>query len=236
MDNETDNDQSAFRLSRPASPLPVEKDFGGCLDGQCAWRNFGGLSISQAYELFLTNPVYYEEAFMFMDTRAFEYYLPVIDRYLREVSSDEADPELSPSAIIDLRESMKELLNDPQFDSGGEWYNMMLDGGIDFCQVISLGSSIEFRLEYEGLIISPSVLIEIMELSGYIQSHASQYSPSEKVQRHIVKKWSEVDELVQDAINRNKSKQLGFGGVFLFVRTLISNFFKTKKEIGGSHG
>lgn len=75
--------------------MPSEVDFdpyGGCLDAQSAWEDFGGLSIRQVYDLFMTNTICYQENFMFMGSRAFEYYLPVIDRYLREVSyEDELD-------------------------------------------------------------------------------------------------------------------------------------------------
>ena len=85
----TAGENSIFRLKRPAAPLPTEADFdpyGGGLDAHAAWEHFGGLSIPQAYDLFVTNPLCYQEDFMFMGSRAFEYYLPVIDRYLRDVT------------------------------------------------------------------------------------------------------------------------------------------------------
>ncbi len=88
----TAGENSIFRLKRPAAPLPTEADFdpsGGCLDAHAAWKHFGGLSLPQAYDLFVTNPLRYQEDFMFMGSRAFEYYLPVIDRYLHEVTSGE---------------------------------------------------------------------------------------------------------------------------------------------------
>ncbi|SHI55768.1 hypothetical protein SAMN02745181_0382 [Rubritalea squalenifaciens DSM 18772] len=89
-----------FPSPRRTAPLPTEKDFdpcGGHLDAQCAWQNFGGLSLEQAYELFLTHSAYYQEDFMFMGVKAFDYYFPVIDRYMREVTGDEEgyDCELS---------------------------------------------------------------------------------------------------------------------------------------------
>ncbi len=76
-------------LPRPSAPLPSRQDFdphGGDLDALCAWRNFGGLSLAAAYEKFLTVPESYQEDFMFMGCRAFAYYFPVIDRYLRTVT------------------------------------------------------------------------------------------------------------------------------------------------------
>lgn len=39
----------------------------------------------------MTNPLHFQEDFMFMGSRAFEYYLPVVDRYLREVFDDQSD-------------------------------------------------------------------------------------------------------------------------------------------------
>jgi hypothetical protein len=76
-------------LNRPATPLPSQSDFDpiGCgLDAQCAWRNFGGLSLADAYAKFIEVPESYQEDFMFMGNRAFAYYFPVVDRYLRSVS------------------------------------------------------------------------------------------------------------------------------------------------------
>jgi len=67
--------------------LPNERDFDpwvGNLDAQSAWREFGGLSIDQAYSKFIENPLHYQERFMFMGGRAFVYYFPVLDRYLRD--------------------------------------------------------------------------------------------------------------------------------------------------------
>ncbi|MGV3531741.1 MAG: hypothetical protein ACO1QR_05175 [Chthoniobacteraceae bacterium] len=79
---------------RSRHPLPSETDFdphGGDLDAQSAWRSFGNLSLEQAYSLFRSRPEVYQEDFMFMGCRAFEYYFPVIDRYLRETTRGEDD-------------------------------------------------------------------------------------------------------------------------------------------------
>lgn len=79
-------------LPRPPAPLPSEQDFdphGGDLDAQCAWRNFGGLTLAQAYDLFVSRPDIYQEDFMFMGSTAFEYYFPVIDCHLRDLPPDE---------------------------------------------------------------------------------------------------------------------------------------------------
>ena len=66
--------------------LPIERDFDphGCgLDEQCAWRNFGGLTLDEACKKFETAPGIFQEDFMFMGSKAFAFYYPVIDRFLR---------------------------------------------------------------------------------------------------------------------------------------------------------
>ena len=69
---------------------PSEADFdpfGGCLDGQSAWRNFGGLTLEEAYAKFCEAPDRLQEDFKFMGCRAFHFYFPVIDEYLRTATS-----------------------------------------------------------------------------------------------------------------------------------------------------
>ena len=41
--------------------------------------------MAEAYAKFCSNPIAYQEDFMFMGTGAFVYYFPVIDRYIREI-------------------------------------------------------------------------------------------------------------------------------------------------------
>ncbi len=87
----TDKPQ-VFSWKRRVAPLPTESDFdpyNGCLDCQCAWKNFGNLSLDQAYALFIERPEIYQEDFMFMGPAAFFYYFPIVDRYMREVAYDE---------------------------------------------------------------------------------------------------------------------------------------------------
>jgi hypothetical protein len=62
---------------------PPEQD----LDGFAAWKNFGGLSLEEAYIRLCENPEARQEDFMWMGDAAFIYYFPVIDRYIREVES-----------------------------------------------------------------------------------------------------------------------------------------------------
>ena len=67
--------------------LPTEKHFDpydGDLDAQWAWKNFGGLTLDQAKAKFQQHPEVYQEDFMHMGGKAFAYYYPVIDEYLRE--------------------------------------------------------------------------------------------------------------------------------------------------------
>ena len=72
--------------------LPTEKDFdpwGGNLDAKWAWRNFGGLALEAAKERFQQNPECYQEDFMFMGSRAFAFYFPVIESYLLDAPSED---------------------------------------------------------------------------------------------------------------------------------------------------
>lgn len=76
----------AYRWNRPARPLPSRGDFdpgGWDLDAQCAWKHFGGRTLDHAYGVFSSNPLRHQEDFMWMGGVAFEYYFPVVDRYLR---------------------------------------------------------------------------------------------------------------------------------------------------------
>jgi hypothetical protein len=81
------SESHGFHLHRAKAPLPGATDFdpwSGNLDARHAWKNFGGLGLDQAHRLFLENPHCYQEDFMFMGPVAFDYYFPVVDRYLRE--------------------------------------------------------------------------------------------------------------------------------------------------------
>jgi hypothetical protein len=57
--------------------LPTETDFDpyqGDLDAQCAWKNFGGLTLGEAFVKFEESPETYQEDFMFMGGKAFARY------------------------------------------------------------------------------------------------------------------------------------------------------------------
>lgn len=80
------------------SAFPRDRDFdpwNGNLDAQSAWEHFGGLSLDEAEAKFRGNPRFYQEDFMFMGGRAFAYYFPVIENYLRTIPDivDEDDHE-----------------------------------------------------------------------------------------------------------------------------------------------
>jgi hypothetical protein len=67
--------------------LPTERDFvplDGDLDAQHAWRNFGGLTLEEAITKFREAPENHQEDFMFMGGRAFAFYFPVVEGFLRE--------------------------------------------------------------------------------------------------------------------------------------------------------
>jgi len=74
--------------------LPTEVDFdpyGGDLDAQYAWKNFGGLTLNEATSKFQERPEIYQEDFMFMGGKAFAFYFPVIENYLRGVEGENDD-------------------------------------------------------------------------------------------------------------------------------------------------
>ena len=73
-----------------AARLPTERDFnpyGWDLDAQHAWKNFGGLTLREANIRFREVPENYQEDFMFMGGKAFAFYFPVVDSFLRETSA-----------------------------------------------------------------------------------------------------------------------------------------------------
>ena len=62
------------------------------LDAEYAWKNFGSLTLPQAYVRFCERPDVYQEDFMFMGARAFAFYFPVVERFLFEFRArDEFD-------------------------------------------------------------------------------------------------------------------------------------------------
>jgi len=91
-----DTSNSSYAWPRSPSPLPREKDFdpyNGDLDCQHALEVFGGMTLDQAYLEFCDRPEIYQEDFMFMGPKAFIYYFPVVDRYLREVTSKDVNED-----------------------------------------------------------------------------------------------------------------------------------------------
>ena len=86
-----------------SSNLPNESDFDpfdGCLDAQWAWKNFGGLELPEAYELFCENPLHYSEDFMWMGHAALAYYFPVLDQYLRAGDEEEQSRIIASSLLL----------------------------------------------------------------------------------------------------------------------------------------
>ncbi len=55
--------------------------------GLSAWEHFGNLSLEQAYAKFCEGAEALQEDFMWMGDRAFSFYFPVVDRYIREEES-----------------------------------------------------------------------------------------------------------------------------------------------------
>src|SRR5262245_51618579 len=78
---------SGNRAPKDLPMLPQKQDFvvsANDLDGRCAWENFGGLTLEEANKKFRENPLIYQEDFMFMGGKAFAFYFPVIESFLRE--------------------------------------------------------------------------------------------------------------------------------------------------------
>ena len=95
--------------------LPTRDDFDafeGYLDEICAWNNFGGLNLSDAYVKFCESPDIYQEDFMFMGSVAFSYYFPVIERYIRETRVESED-DIEIEAIWILAHCIHQQFTDP---------------------------------------------------------------------------------------------------------------------------
>lgn len=97
--------------------LPGEREFdpyGGDLDAQHAWREFGGLTIEAAYAKFVDHPFYYEEDFRFMGAEAFAFYFPVLDRYLRGYRPGAAEDSfaaiIGEAISVQLEDQAREVL------------------------------------------------------------------------------------------------------------------------------
>ena len=97
----------------PETPLPSKGDFVrfGSLDEECAWKNFGGLSIDAARLKFDENPLYYEEDFMWMGRSAFAFYFPVIDSFLRNTEPGDWWQHRSLSLCESLRMQFEQVDN-----------------------------------------------------------------------------------------------------------------------------
>lgn len=79
-----------------AERLPTKADFiSHCedLDQICAWKHFGGLTLDEAKMRFAENPLYFQEDFMFMGTKAFLFYFPVLEDHLRSIPDGESEDD-----------------------------------------------------------------------------------------------------------------------------------------------
>lgn len=110
--------------------LPSRNDFdpnGSDLDAQCALRNFGGLTLEEAFRKFETCPQRYQEDFMFMGTRAFAFYYPVIDRFLRK------SVELSPADRGDRQSWILPQCIKTQFEHGKQATDHLRKPVLELC-------------------------------------------------------------------------------------------------------
>ena len=87
-----------------ADSLPSKADFNpwgpNAPDAECAWGNFGGLSLGDAHMKFRERPEIYQEDFMFMGGKAFAFYFPVIEDFLHDVPDDESEGDDHQSWIL----------------------------------------------------------------------------------------------------------------------------------------
>jgi hypothetical protein len=82
--------------------LPTRDDFGGGPDAETAWEHFGGKDLEDACAIFASCPEIYTDDVMWMGERAFKFYFPIVDRYLRAQSPLQAedDPPMMSAEFI----------------------------------------------------------------------------------------------------------------------------------------
>jgi len=86
-----------------AGPIPNQNDFGvstGDLDAIHAWKDFGGLTRSEAFVKFSSNPDFFQEDFMFMGQLAFVFYFPVVERYIFQSNIQDDEDEIEAMWIL----------------------------------------------------------------------------------------------------------------------------------------
>jgi len=96
-----------------AGPLPGMEDFVPsdlCFDKLEAWKNFGKLTRTGAFDKFCSLPEVYQEDFMWMGGIAFAFYFPVIERYVFQAHVDN-DENGEVEAIWILAHCIKQQLH-----------------------------------------------------------------------------------------------------------------------------
>ncbi|MGN6547170.1 MAG: hypothetical protein ACTHK7_19110 [Aureliella sp.] len=144
-----------------SAKLPTERHFDpyeGDLDAQWAWKNFGGLTLDEAKAKFWERPEVYYEAFMFMGGKAFAFYYPLIDSYLRET------PLLAPEDRDDRQAWILAQCIKHQFDGWNYPYVRHLKG-----KVIELCRFVRQNLSLFGA--DPEELNQIDEQWASLQTH-----------------------------------------------------------------
>lgn len=74
-----------FKQAPAEGSIPAEKDWENWkddLDTRCAYRQFGGKSLSEAADLFVENALYYQEDLYWMPKIPFRFYLRAYSKYL----------------------------------------------------------------------------------------------------------------------------------------------------------
>ncbi|MCE0498234.1 MAG: hypothetical protein LV481_09855 [Methylacidiphilales bacterium] len=86
--------------------LPTQEDFGDMvdLDIATAWKRFGNKTLEEAYNLFDTNPLCYQEDLMWMGDKAFVFYFPIALRFiLSENAKGACDAVSSIATMLEFR-------------------------------------------------------------------------------------------------------------------------------------
>lgn len=121
--------------------IPSESDWRSepwGIDTPCAYENFSGKTLDEAFDLFVKNSLYYQEDIMFMPVLCFRYYIHAyIDYLLSDKSEGDSDGASCFFGIIEgrkndictsgdqLRDRISEVLH--YIGARQEWYSADLD-------------------------------------------------------------------------------------------------------------
>lgn len=151
--------------------LPDIRDFDpheGDVDSQVAWKNFGGLTLEEAFWKFQKDPEEYQEDFMYMGSKAFAYYFPVLERYLLVTPVWYEDDGVIWCQILGLGEAIQMQYNDLCCD------------------------------EVRELVPRVRSVIEHVEQAIDISAHSKHpYYSDPEIYEHVMEEWEKLDQHLQ---------------------------------------